>query len=126
MDTTAEQESGRTLPALSQRLTVRVRDGEGRSGVSRDRRTYDGHLRNRLQRPLRRLDPGRLRGNAGPVPLETRGGADEHVARGRVGLVGQRVRHVAWGEGKLARGLGQQLLVDLEDELALEYVEDLV
>jgi hypothetical protein len=36
------------------------------------------------------------------------------------------VRHIAWGEGKLAGALGSERVLDLEDELALDYVVDLV
>ena len=63
---------------------------------------------------------------ARPVALEARGRADEHVARGRVAVVGQRVGYVARGEGELARALGDEGVLDLEDQLALEHVEGLV
>ena len=59
------------------------------------------------ERPLRRLDPGRLGGGARPVALEACGHAGQQVARGRVAVIGQRVGHIARGEGGLADGLGQ-------------------
>src|SRR5829696_10091759 len=57
----------------------------------------------RLQRPLRRLDPGRLGGGARPVALEPRGRADQQ--RECVAVVGERVGYVARREGKPARSL---------------------
>jgi hypothetical protein len=96
------------------------------SRVRRDLRADDLDLGDRLQRPLRRLDPSPLGRDARPVALKPRGSADEHVARGRVAVVGQRVRHVARGEGELAGALGRERVLDLEDELAFEYVVDLV
>ena len=99
---------------------------DGASRPRRDLRADDRDLGDWLQRPLRRVDPGRLGGDARPVALEARGRADQHVARGRVAVVGERVRHAARGEGELARALGDDGIVDLEDQLALEYVEGLV
>src|SRR5215216_2093698 len=96
------------------------------SRLRRDWRADDRDLGDRLQRPLRRLDPGRVGGDARPVALEARGRADEHVARGRVAVVAQRVGYVARGEGELARALGDQGLVDLKDQLALKDVGGLV
>jgi hypothetical protein len=60
------------------------------------------------------------------VALEAWGRADEHVARGGVAVIGERVGHVARDEGELAGALGGDRLVDLEGQLALEQVEGLV
>src|SRR5215211_8452285 len=96
------------------------------SRLRRDLWADDRDLGDRLQRPLRRLDPGRLGGDASPVALEARGRTDQQVARGRVAVIGQRVGYVARGEDELARALGHERLLDLEDQLALEQVEGLV
>ena len=52
--------------------------------------------------------------------------ADEHVARGHVAVIGERMGHVARGEGDFARTLGHECVLDLEEQLALEHVEGLV
>src|SRR5215216_5635801 len=96
------------------------------SRLRRDWRADDRDLGDRLQRPLRRLDPGRLGGDVRPVALEARGRAGQQIARGRVAVIGQRVGSVARGEGEFARGLRFELVLDLEDQLALEQVEGLV
>jgi hypothetical protein len=48
----------------------------------------DRDLGDRLQCPPWRLDPAGGGGDARPVALAARGRADEHVARGRVAVVG--------------------------------------
>jgi hypothetical protein len=60
------------------------------------------------------------------VALEARGRADQQVARGRVAVIRERVGYVARGEGGLAGGLGQLRVLDLEEQLASEYVKGLV
>src|SRR3954463_14165660 len=103
--------------------------GTGRYGSSRlrgDWRADDRDLGDRKQRPLRGLDAGRLGARPRPVALEARGRADEHVGGGRGAGVRERGGGGARREGELTRALGVELVLDLEDQLALEDVELLV
>src|SRR3954454_22334953 len=101
-------------------------DGSARSSVARYLRADYGDLGAGLQRPVRRLDA--LGGSGGPreVALEPGRRADEQIARVRVAVVGERVGDVARSERELACAPGEPLVVDLEDQLALEYVERFV
>src|SRR4029079_13641421 len=67
-----------------------------------------------------------IRGHARPVALETGRSADEHVARGCVAVIGQRVGDVAWSERELAGALDRERWLRLEDEFAFEHLKGLV
>ena len=64
--------------------------------------------------------------HAREVTLGPGRGADEQVARLDVAAVGQRMRHVARSERQLARARGDEVVADLERQLALDHVERLV
>ena len=87
------------------------------SRLRRDLRADDRDLGDGLQRPLRRLDPGRLGGEARPVALESRRRADEQVARGCVSVIREGVGYVARGERDFARSPGNERVLDLENQL---------
>jgi hypothetical protein len=91
-----------------------------------DRGADDGHLGNRLHRPGRRLDSAERGRAAGELALEPGRRAHDEEARRAIAPVGERVRSAARGEGDLARSGRDELVAELEDELALEDVEGFV
>ena len=70
--------------------------------------------------------PAASRRQAGEVALEAGRRAQQQVARRRVAEVGERVRDAAGREGQRARPGGEELVAQLERELAVEDVERLV
>src|SRR5687768_4603547 len=79
-----------------------------------------------LPGPLRRLRSGVARGEPGEVALEPGRRADDQGPRGRAAEVGERVVRPARREDGLARPAGDELVAELERELALDDVEQLV
>src|SRR5215207_8136231 len=91
-----------------------------------DARSDDDGLRVGLQRGGRRLAPGLLGREPVEVTLETGGRADDQGPRVGAAQIGKGVRDVARSESQLPLLPCEDLILELEGELAVEYVERLV